>query len=287
MPTISQNQVDIVVKAFGLNQLETISKQFTTLSLASQRAAREVMQSWQSSSRGAVMGIDQIRAKLAGLKANAEAPGRIGQFDALIASLNQLQQMILGTVPVTQSGLASIMRAFDSLTTSENNVLSGQTQLIENFRRLGVTASQGFNQIDTGAKKLQNSMKQLKAETEQTNTAMAGMENRGRGAALSLNVLSAGGAGFMAATSAMQGNIVGMAFGLIFLKFAIIEVSIAIAGLTVGLAVLHKVIAGSIKAFKGYEETLFSFEAQLGSTSAALGDDQGWSGIRRPECIYG
>jgi hypothetical protein len=299
---ISQDTVNVVVQTFGLDQLNQISEAFLSIQLAAQRTARGILSELgpQLNTKlreglelpADTLITDELTDRLtAGLLEAEEAISSIPltnavreniQQDATAISAalgnvqNSVESMGKGFSQISGIGLSNLLVQLDALT-GEGSALARvlATEAGPAFTNFGKEVARAYDALAEGSRAIrenQAAQRGMANDLKKSSTFMSGFEGRGRGAALALNILSAGAAGFLAATSALQGNIVGMAFGLIFLKFAMVPVALAAIAITVALGTLLKVVQSSTNAFRAFQDALLPLTFLLGrDLPAAMG----------------
>ena len=95
------------------------------------------------------------------------------------------------------------------------------------------------------------------------------LPDRGGKASFALNQLSGAAAGLLLATSALDRNITGLAFSLIFLKFNIVGTALVFASLTIAVGTFIKTIQSAASAFAALEPSLEKLRGLTGSVQEA------------------
>ena len=284
---ITQDSVEVVVKTFGLERLDQLSKAFLSVQISAQRAARSSIQSISTELQRGLQGLDKskgstVNEAFAGILGEDGGSEMLTKIQTNLAGVEtSLTDLGEGLKTITPKGLTNMITQIDALAMADGTLDKENKELAASFRKLNNSLVETFDiltvsgekmrDMSTKARGLREGMDGLATSNKQSNIFMEGMGERSTQTALALNVVSGAAAGFMAATSALQGNIIGMAFGLIFLKFAMIDVAIAAIGITLAIGIMLKIITKSIAAFKSFQDTLIGLKGLLGDTAAAFG----------------
>ncbi len=146
-----------------------------------------------------------------------------------------------------------------------------QARALKVAERATLDAAKAQAKLDASTRRTAKSMNQQTVALKQGANWMRGFENRTDAANLSLNVLSAAGAGFLSAMSLLQGSVIGVAFSLIFLKFAMIPVAVATAAAVIAIGSFVNALTKAITTAKSAGESLFRLTTLFGDMEAAAG----------------
>lgn len=107
------------------------------------------------------------------------------------------------------------------------------------------------------------------AQAQKDANRVSFLPERGAGTSKILNQVSAAAGGLLLGLNALQGGILGVAFGLIFMKFNLVGTQLAVAALTISIGGLIVALSAAIRNFSSLEPAIEALRNLSGSSQEA------------------
>jgi hypothetical protein len=211
---LTEDQVNVIINTFGMEKLDAVGQAFQRVTAQAQASARGFltagMQDLGKGLRGGLEGSMQKLTEAAPKRMNMEPLKQ-----SMLESTQAIQQMATGARTVSAGPLNEMLLKIDQLNQKLQGHSLANRKVVQSYNQFGNSVRQAYGALAQGSEVIRRSkmeMQQMEMAGRKNQGMMAGMADRSEKTWVQLNSLSAAGAGALMAFSALQGNIMGMAF---------------------------------------------------------------------------
>ncbi len=229
--------------------------------------------------------IETLRSKEAATLANEQAAARLAAQQEAAAAQQKTFQLAMGGVvsamgTMTERGTLTsqaVMQLANSLERSKMEMLANTAagqQMILTGASLDATIGALTGREAVYIKTLEQAEKALRVKAnalKETEAALRQQQEATARSTDSMMVMSSITQGVMMGMGALQGSVMSVGFGLIFLRYAIAPIVLAVAALTAALGGIIKIVKGVVRSITSLNDTLgeFTFKMQQSGTVVA------------------